>query len=109
MVERRFNFGAPYRLVSPEEKNDEEVSLIRPHVAGETHGQSVPADYTGGTFKLELSRVAFAPRNEQALVYVGHYRPDGNGAGFLILLQRRSAQAWDIQATEVIWTIRLDG
>ena len=54
---------------------------------------------------LEFSRVAFAPKEGHALVYVGQYRPDGTGAGFFVVLQRQAA-GWEIQDTEVVWTMR---
>jgi hypothetical protein len=95
-LEPKFNFGVRYRLVSPHERDGDEVSLRTVPV------RSRLIDVSGPTIMLEFSRVAFTPRRDQALVYVGNHRPDGTGAGFLVWL-RWLNQAWDIMDTEVIW------
>jgi hypothetical protein len=64
-------------------------------------------DYDASSIKLEFSRVAFNPREDLALVYVGNYRQDGSGAGFLVLLRRRE-RVWEILDTEVIWTAHVE-
>ncbi len=96
-LEPKFSFGVRYRLVSGHEDDGSEVSLA-PLPA--TFRQS---DYDASSIKLEFSRVSFSPREDLALVYVGNYRQDGSGAGFLVLLRRRD-RAWEILDTEVIWT-----
>ena len=55
--------------------------------------------------RLSFSRVGFAPRREQALVYVANDRPDGSGAGFLVWL-RSDDSLWHILDTEVVWSAR---
>jgi hypothetical protein len=95
-LEPRFHFGVRYRLVSDQETDDSEVSLAPIPV-------SLPLQYDGSEIQLEFSRVAFNVWKDQAMVYVGNYRQDGSGAGFLILLGRRAAD-WQILETEVIWT-----
>jgi len=54
---------------------------------------------------LEFSRVGFNRREDQALIYVGDNRPDGSGAGMLVLLHRRG-RVWTIVNTEVLWIAR---
>lgn len=99
-LEPRFNFGVAYRLVSAEEGEGLEVSLVPLPVV------LLQADEPLSTVGLlKFSRVAFTPRADQALVYVGDHRPDGTGAGFLILLHRRGF-VWEITDTEVLWTVR---
>ncbi|MER3424838.1 MAG: hypothetical protein C4293_18065 [Nitrospiraceae bacterium] len=99
-LEPRFNFGVAYRLISGEGDDDLEVS------AAPLPAALLPADIPPPTIGvLKFSRVAFSPREDQALVYVGDHRQDGTGAGFLVLL-RRKGSVWEITDTEVIWTVR---
>ena len=55
--------------------------------------------------RLEFSRVAYASKQDLALVYVGQYRFDETGAGFLVLLHAQPS-GWEIEDTEVVWTMR---
>ena len=98
-LEPSFHFGARYRLISDQGTDEEEagVSLAPLPVA------FTPVEYDGSMLELEFSRVAFNPWKDQALVYVGNYRADGSGAGFLSLLFLRDG-AWEIFDTEVVWT-----
>lgn len=105
-LEAKFRFGAPVRFVSGGEMEGPEVSLA-PIPAGRPSRrrmQETPA--TVGI--LEFSRVAFTPRGEQALVYVGDDRSDGSGAGFLIWL-RRTPAGWEVLDTEILWVARGGG
>ncbi|HJU03608.1 MAG TPA: hypothetical protein VJ692_00545 [Nitrospiraceae bacterium] len=96
-LEPRFHFGVRYRLVSDQETDDSEVSLAPIAVAARL------IQYDASVIQLEFSRVAFNVWKDQAMVYVGNYRTDGSGAGFLVLLSRREA-SWEVLETEVIWT-----
>ncbi len=99
-LEARFNFGVSYRFVSGQEAERPEVSLA-PIPAAWPRGRPAQGPPSAvGT--LGFSRVGFNRGQTQALVYVGDYRPDGTGAGFLILL-RRTGQTWEILDTEVVW------
>ena len=102
-LEARFKFGVPVRFVSGDELEGQEVYLV-PIPAGraEARPAQVPPTTVG---ILEFSRVAFTPRGDQALVYVGDDRADGSGVGFLIWL-RRQEHGWDILDTEVLWVAR---
>ena len=102
-LEGRFNFGVRYRFTSGGELEGPEVSLapIPTKFAPADFVQDAPA--TVGI--LEVSRVGFNPREDQALVYVGDNRPDRTGAGFLVLLHRRG-RVWEITDTEVLWVAR---
>jgi hypothetical protein len=100
-LEPKFRFGVPYRLVSDEDSGDDEVSLVP------VPAHFKPIEYDGTTIMLQFSRVAFSPPQDRALVYVGNYRADGSGAGFLVLLNRRD-RVWNIEDTEVIWTASLE-
>jgi hypothetical protein len=99
-LETRFNFGISYRLVSGQDPERPEVSLV-PIPAAWRRGGLVegPAPMVG---VLGFSRVGFNRGRSQALVYVADFRPDGTGAGFLILL-RRTGKTWKILDTEVVW------
>lgn len=97
-LEPKFRFGVRYRLVSDFTGDVEEAGfMLRPGVFA--------ADDAEPRIRLEFSRVALTPTEDHALVYVGHYRFDGTGAGFLILLQPQPS-GWEIQDTEVVWTMR---
>jgi hypothetical protein len=116
LLERRFNFGAAYRLISPGDPDDLDTSIML-HPAGFSQRdlrrcppacrRPESADYTGGMLTLEFSRVAFTSSRTRALVYVGHYRADGSGAGFLFLLHP-NGRGWTVSDTEVIWVVRAD-
>ena len=100
-VERRFDFGVRYRLVSDDGSEMPEVSV-----------QTVPAAFRPTQAPTQVGRLAFSrvgfttvrPDGHQALVYVSDHRSDGTGAGFLIWL-RCVDQGWDPIDTEVLWTI----
>jgi len=51
---------------------------------------------------LRFSRIGYA--QNQALIYVGDHREEGDGAGFLIWFARRSG-AWEQVDTDVIWRV----
>jgi hypothetical protein len=97
-LQPKLNFGVRYRLVSEFNADIEEAGLVLR-----------PAAWTAAAvdprIRLEFSRVAHAPTERLALVYVGHYRSDGTGAGFFIVL-RRQQSGWEIQDTEVVWMMR---
>ncbi|MGH7164633.1 MAG: hypothetical protein ACREIS_03800 [Nitrospiraceae bacterium] len=99
-LEARFNFGVSYRFVFGQEPERPEVSLAPIPTAWPRGRPAQGPPSTVGT--LGFSRVGFNRRETQALVYVGDYRPDGTGAGFLILL-RRTGKTWEILNTEVVW------
>ena len=102
-LEPRFHFGVPYRFVSDGELEEPEVSLGPIPVAFSPTDLAQDAPPTIGI--LEFSRVGFNQREDQALLYVGDNRPDGSGAGMLVLLHRRG-HVWTIVDTEVIWVAR---
>jgi hypothetical protein len=93
-----FDFGVRYRLIPRDEGQHDRVSLPR-------HGSPRRLQLFSGTIVLEFSRVAFTPKEDLGLVYVGHERPDGTGAGMLVLL-KRSGRDWTFVDTEIVWTIR---
>lgn len=98
----RFAFGVPYRFRSSSGEPESDVLVpgggfsVRP-LRLIQDAQTID--------RLSFSRVGFAPRREQALVYVANDRPDGSGAGFLVWL-RSSESSWHILDTEVVWTAR---
>ena len=96
-----FNFGLPYRFVSPQGTEEPEVSLALPALWPPVSLTQDPS-LLG---RLVFSRVAYTLRSDQALLYVEQHRPDGTGAGFLVWLGRQAA-AWAIIDTEVLWSIR---
>ena len=97
-LQPKLNVGVRYRLVSDFNADVEEAGLVRR-----------PAAWTAGSadpwIRLEFSRVAYAPKESLALVYVGNYRSDGTGAGFFMVLHPQPS-GWDIQDTEVVWMMR---
>ncbi|MBI4401152.1 MAG: hypothetical protein HY581_05935 [Nitrospirae bacterium] len=102
-LEARFNFGVSYRFVSGGELEGPEVSLAPIPAAFSPADLAQAPRSTIGV--LEFSRVGFSPRRDQALVYVSDDRPDGTGAGFLMLL-RRAGREWKIVDTQVLWVAR---
>jgi hypothetical protein len=103
-LEGRFRFGARYRFVSGDAMEEPEVRAAIPaggHAARPTQAPAV-------VDRLAFSRVGRTLRNDQALVFVRNFRPDGTGAGFLIWF-RRQGTTWTLYDTEVIWTARLPG
>ena len=94
----RFDFGARYRLIPRDEGQHERVSMP-------PQSAIRPIQLFSGTIVLEFSRVAFTPKEDLGLVYVGNERPDGTGAGMLVLL-KRSGRDWTFVDTEIVWTIR---
>ncbi len=85
-LQRRFQFGVSYRLLSSE---GEETVAFRAQAPPEVG-------------VLRFSRVGYG--RSQALIYVGDHRPDGEGAGFLIWFARRGG-AWEQVDTDVIWRV----
>lgn len=102
-LERALTLGVPYQLIREGDGEDRRASLA-PIPAQRTQGPPTdgPPIVVG---LLELSRVGFNLRENEALVYVGIDRPDGTGAGFLIWLHR-TGRSWNIADTEVLWTAR---
>lgn len=96
-LQPKLNFGVRYRLVSEFNADIEEAGLML-HSAATAAG-------VDPRIRLEFSRVAHAPTERLALVYVGHYRSNGTGAGFFIVL-RPQESGWEIQDTEVVWMMR---
>jgi hypothetical protein len=97
-LESKFQFGVRYRLVSDFNDGIEEArGAVRP--------VTLATEVAEPRIRLELSRVAYTPTRDLALVYVGDYRSDGTGAGFLVLLHAEPS-GWEIQDTEVVWTMR---
>ncbi|MGQ0810836.1 MAG: hypothetical protein ACT4OO_06375 [Nitrospiraceae bacterium] len=104
-LDARFNFGVRYRFVTGEGVEEPEVSLAVPaHDSRSTLAQDGPPLM----IRLGFSRVAFASRRDQALVYVENPRPDGTGAGFLFWLTR-PGKDWQILDTDVLWIARPAG
>jgi len=93
----KFDFGVRYRLIPRDEGQRERVSLPPAAV------RAIQSSST--TIFLEFSRVAFTPKEDLGLVYVGTERPDGTGAGMLVLV-RRSGREWHFVDTEIVWTVR---
>ena len=102
-LEPKFHFGVPYRFVSDGELEEPEVSLGPIPVEHPPVGLVQEAPATIGI--LEFSRVGFNRRETQALLYVGDNRPDGSGAGMLVLVER-DGLVWTIVDTEVLWIAR---
>lgn len=102
-LEARFHFGVPYRFVSDGELEEPEVSLGP--IPAEFSPTDLAQDAPPTIGILEFSRVGFNRRENQALLYVGDNRPDGSGAGMLVLLDRRG-RVWTIVDTEVLWIAR---
>jgi len=100
-LEERFTLDVPYRFVSEDGIEAPEVSLAPIPAAWPLPVQTAPT--TVGV--LRFSRVGLAPRRDLALVYVEEDRPDGSGAGFLMLL-RRNGRNWEFVDTDVLWTAR---
>ena len=94
----RFDFGVRYRLIPRDGGQHDRVSLP-------TEAAIRGVQLFSGTIVLEFSRVAFTPKEDLGLVYVGNERPDGTGAGMLVLL-KRSGRDWTFVETEIVWTIR---
>ena len=102
-LEAKFHFGVPYRFVSDGELEEPEVSLGP--IPAEFSPTDLAQDAPPTIGILEFSRVGFNRREDQALIYVGDNRPDGSGAGLLVLLHRRG-RVWTIVNTEVLWVAR---
>lgn len=100
-LEGRFRFGVRYRFVPGNAAEEPEVELGRLVSTGDTRPSLAPPVLD----RLAFSRVGRTIRNDQALLYVEHVRPDGTGAGYLVWFRRR-AQEWTIVDMEVVWTAR---
>jgi len=100
----RFAFGVPYRFRSS--SGEPEADVFVPNGALSVRPVRLIQD-AQTIDRLSFSRVGFAPRREQALVYVANDRPDGSGAGFLVWLRSRDS-SWHILDTEVVWTARTE-
>lgn len=97
-----FAFGVPYRFRSSSGEPESDVFVP----SGGLSMRPVRLIQDARTIdRLSFSRVGFAPRREQALMYVANDRPDGSGAGFLVWLRSRES-SWHILDTEVVWTAR---
>lgn len=103
-LQTHFNFGAPYRFVTPEGEDQPEVKRPVVPVVAPRLVQGYDPERID---RLGFSRVGFTLRGDQALAYVANNRPDGSGAGFLIWLYK-SDQGWEIIDTEVLWTARME-
>jgi hypothetical protein len=101
-LEGRFHFAAGYRFATEGRLDDPEVSIARPV----TRPGSMPVHAPSILDRLAFSRVARSLRNDQALLYVETFRPDGTGAGFLVWC-RRQGRGWTMFDTEVAWTIQV--
>jgi hypothetical protein len=97
-LQPKLNVGVRYRLVSDFNADVEEAGLVLRPAAWTAAGADP-------RIRLEFSRVAYAPTENLALVYVGNYRSDGTGAGFFMVLQPQQS-GWEIQDTEVVWMMR---
>jgi len=102
-LEGRFQFGVSYRFVSGNRVEDEEALSGRPVSASDARPVSPPSVLD----RLAFSRVGRTLRNDQALLYVEHVRPDGTGAGFLVWFRRQGPE-WMIVDTDVVWTARTE-
>ncbi len=106
-LEPRFDFGVPYRFLSADGAEEQEVSLV-PIPAALPRRSLVQEGPPPVIDRLAFSRVAFTSRRDQALVYVANNRPDGSGAGFLFWLHK-SVGSWEFLDSEVLWIARVDG
>jgi hypothetical protein len=95
-LEGHFRFGVRYRFVSENAAEEPEVLSGLPVNSG-------PGSPPAVLDRLAFSRVGRTLRNDQALLYVEHVRPDGTGAGFLVWFHRQGL-AWAIADTDVVWT-----
>jgi hypothetical protein len=96
-----FGFGVPHRFISGDGEPESEAA-----VRGAPWRRPVHLVQDADSIdRLAFSRVGFASRPDQALVYVSNDRPDGTGAGFLVWL-RAQGTGWEILDTEVVWTAR---
>ena len=100
-LEGRFQFGVRYRFVSGNAAEEPEVLSGLPVKAGRARPTGAPYMLD----RLAFSRVGRTLRNDQALLYVEHVRPDGTGAGFLVWFRRQGLR-WTIADTDVVWTVR---
>ncbi|MBH0193169.1 MAG: hypothetical protein HP492_15700 [Nitrospira sp.] len=91
-LDARFQFGVRYRFMSA-------GSIEEPEVASALPVQAPPV-----LDRLAFSRVGRTLRNDQALLYVENFRPDGTGAGFLVWFHRHE-RSWVLADTEVVWTL----
>jgi hypothetical protein len=118
-LERRFTFGVRVQFVHQGLVEEPDVSLapipVRspawrqrvqepPPEAEEPPESQEPAQVVG---VLAFSRVGFAARGDQALVYVEENHLNQTGAGFLVLLSRKGP-GWEIVETEVLWVARAE-
>ncbi len=97
-LEGRFHFGARYRFLSDGEVEESEALSAR--FVGTAQVVPLPSSE-----HLAFSRIGRTLRNDQALLYVDHVRPDGTGAGFLVWFERKGG-GWKIIETDVVWIIR---
>ena len=105
-LEHRFRFGVSVRFVTPEGLPEPEVRLAPRLKPGSPRlVQRDPQGPPRTLDRLAFSRAGFNLREDQALVYVANERPAGDGAGFLMWLQRQGG-AWTFIDTDVLWTAR---
>lgn len=102
-LEGRFRFGVRYRFISGGGAEDHEA-VSAPLL---TKASATPASAPPVADHLAFSRVGRTLRNDQALLYAEHTRPDGTGAGFLVWFHRKGRE-WKIVEMDVVWVIRED-
>jgi hypothetical protein len=107
-LEGHFGFGARYRFVSGDGREQQETSLTPlpvsegpPDLAQEGPLDEPPAVID----RLSFSRVAYTFARDHAFVYLEYNRPDGSGAGFAVWL-RPSGARWGIFDSELVWAAR---
>ena len=100
-LERRFRFGVRYRFLSADSLEEQEAVSAWPVRTGSV----LPMQASSMSDRLAFSRVGRTLRDDQALLYVEHHRPDETGAGFLVWFHRQK-QTWTIYDTDVVWVIR---
>lgn len=99
-LEGLFRFGARYRFLSDGVIEEPEVSSMRLLKVG-----LLTQTPLSSSERVALSRIGRTRRNDQALLYVEHFRADGTGAGFLVWFHRKESE-WTILETDVVWIIR---
>lgn len=107
-LQEKFKFGVRYHFMPGDGDgvNGPEVSLAPiPVVSQGARDSRLVQEAPRLIGVLRFSRVGFAPRQDQALVYVEEERADGTGSGFLILLERKGS-GWNFLDTEVLWVTR---
>ncbi len=94
-VSPNLNIGAPYVIIT-----DEELNPI--FMSGGDGWQRFYAIYPGAPGTIQLSRVGFNWRLDQALLYVGQQWGDLAGEGIYYVMQK-SAAGWQLTRERRIW------